>query len=503
MDLNTTLRRSYDTEMLILRTMFALDPDTNMPISTNYVVTTDGIGGLVWLNPFTNLSTAGTGIGYLPSTIDGLRSNLSSLSTTVNQLVVSVSSLSTVLGLSYVSTGIYTTQLNSTLEGLGTFGFVSTSQLTSTTNGLGLLGYISTSQLLSTTEGLLTGIQNVQLASTVKGLGTSGYISSLSLDSTIQAFSTLTFSTFYSTLVPQFITPLQLTSTVSSLGSLGYVSSSQLVSTVDWFLNTSGYVSSGTFRSTVAGLGTVGYISSSGIQSTVQGLGTYGYISTKSLNSTLDGLGTLGYVSAAIVNASFYIDNGGNFNILGGTAIVSSAQAVVFLSTFVLSSLTYMGNNGTIIPTRYPDATLGNHMFFSTARIRLDQFSSYILSSSRINLEIYPTFVFPRLNTGASGYSLINMSTMIAYSNTFLSPVASSWVYAGTQTAGFGNVFQQPIHMQIPGSLIANKYSNDYYLVHNLVSSVTSNLAPGFVSGNIEAQFGSTNSLFLSIQNLP
>ena len=64
MDLNTTLRRSYDTDMLILRTLFALDPDTNMPISTNYVVTTDGIGGLVWLNPFTNLSTAGAGIEY-------------------------------------------------------------------------------------------------------------------------------------------------------------------------------------------------------------------------------------------------------------------------------------------------------------------------------------------------------------------------------------------------------------------------------------------------------
>jgi hypothetical protein len=93
---------------------------------------------------------------------------------------------------------------------------------------------------------------------------------------------------------------------------------------------------------------------------------------------------------------------------------------------------------------------------------------------------------------------------MLAYGNTYLSNnVASSWVYAGTQAPGFGNVFQQPIHFQIPGSLFTNKYANDYYLVHNLVSSVTSNLAPGFVNGNVEVQFASTNSVFLSIQNLP
>lgn len=83
MNLNTTLRKSYDSQTLIMRTLFALSPDTNMPISTNYIVSTDGIGGLTWLNPFTNLSTAGTGVGYLPSTLNSLSSNLSSLSSYV------------------------------------------------------------------------------------------------------------------------------------------------------------------------------------------------------------------------------------------------------------------------------------------------------------------------------------------------------------------------------------------------------------------------------------
>jgi len=480
MDLNTTLRRSYDTEMLILRTLFALDPDTNMPISTNFVVTTDGIGGLVWLNPFTNLSTAGTGIGYLPSTIDSLTSNVSSLSTIVSTLQLGLSSLSTVLGQAYISSGVYTSQLTSTVEGLATVNYISTSQLTSTVQGLGSASYVSSSQLVSTvswfqdpsryvsTGALISTTAGLigfgQVVSSVVGLGTAGYVSSLSLESsmtsTVSGLSTTIFSTFYSTLVPQFITPLQLTSSISSLATLGYLSTSQLTSTVAWLTDPSQYVSSGNLISSIAALST-------------------------SLQNT------------------YYIDNGGDFNILGGTVIVSSAQSVVFLSTFVLSSLTYQGTNGVITPVRYPDATTGNHMLFSSATISFDTFSSFITARSRVNLELYPTIVFPRLNTGASAYSLIAMSTLIAYSNTYLPTVASSWVYAGTQTVGFGNVFQQPIHLQVPGLLLQSNFTSPYRIVHNLVSSVTSNLAPGFVNTDIELQFGSTNSVFLSIQNLP
>lgn len=476
MDLNTTLRRSYDTEMLILRTLFALDPDTNMPISTNYVVTTDGIGGLVWMNPFQNLSTAGAGIGYLPSTIDGMRSNISTLSSQVSTLVLGLSSMSSILGQSYISSGIYTPQLTSTTVGLGSLSYVSSPQLVSTVQGLGTAGYVSSSQLVSTTSwfldpsryvstgALVSTTANIlplsQLVSTVTGLGTLGYISTSQLVSTTQGISTTVFSTFFSTIVPRFITPTQLLSTVSSLGEYGYISTTQLTSTVRWLTDASRYVSTGALVSTTAGISTN-------------------------------------------LQTSFYVDAAGTLNIYGGTTIVSSATSVVFLSTFTLSSLTYKGSNGTVTPVRYPNATTGNHLFFSTAKLSFDNFSSYILNTSRINLEIYPTFVFPRLNTGATTYSLFNMSSMIAYGSNYLSPVASSWVYAGTTTSGFGNVFQQPIQFQIPGSLIQNKYSSDYYLVHNLPSSVTSNLTDGFVSGDIQVQFASTNSVFLSIQNLP
>jgi hypothetical protein len=463
--------------MLILRTLFALDPDTNMPISTNYVVTTDGIGGLVWMSPFQNLSTAGAGIGYLPSTIDGLRTNLSSVSSLVSSLQIGLSTLSTAIGTAFVATGVYTPELTSTTIGLGTLEYVSSSQLASTVVGLASADYISTSQLMSTvawfqdpsrfvsTGALVSTTAGLlplpQLTSTVAGLGTLGYISSQSLVSTVQGISTTMFSTFFSTLFSSFVTPLQLISTVSSLGTYGYISTSQLTSTVAWFQDPSRFVSTGALVSTTAGISTN-------------------------------------------VRTSFYIDSAGTLNIFGGTTIVSSVDSVVFLSTFTLSSLTYQGSNGTVVPVRYPDATLGNNMIFSTAKISFDKFSSFILSNTRINLEVYPTFVFPRLNTGASQSMLINMSTMLAYGPSYLSNnIASSWVYAGTQTTGFGNMYQQPIHLQIPGSNIQNKYAFDYYLVHNLPDSVTSNLTPGFVAGDVEVRYGSTNSVFLSIQNLP
>ncbi len=494
MNLNTTLRRSYDTESVILRTLFALDPDTNMPISTNYVVTTDGEGGLVWQNPFTNLSTAGTGVGYLPSTLDGFRTNISSISSLMSSVIIGLSSLSTSLGLAYISSGIYVPQLNSTIGGLGNSGYVSTSQLVSSVQGLASASYVSTSQLNSTTSWLLdnsryvstgalvsttagitllpsmlssiAGLGNIGyvstsgLVSSVKGLGNSGYVSTLSLLSTVQGLSSMVYSTFYSTIVPQFVSPSQFFSTTANLGSVGYLSTSQLTSTTAWLTDYSRYISTGNLLSTSAAISTS-------------------------------------------LQTSFFIDNAGTLNIFGGRVTISSASSVVFLSTFMVSSLTYIGSNGTVTPVRYPDATLGRNLLFSTATLPLNNFSSYILANSKISLDVYPTFVFPRLNTGASGYSLINMSTMIAYGTSYLTPIASTWVYAGTQTSGFGNMYQQPIKIQINGSELVNKYSADYKLVHNLPDSVTSNLSPGFVSGDVEVRFGSTNSVFLSIQNLP
>ena len=145
----------------------------------------------------------------------------------------------------------YSTNLQSTVEGLGTAGYISTSQLfstvagigtggggggitsnqlISTTEGLGTAGYISTSQLFSTVAGIGTGggggITSNQLISTTDGLGTVGYISSL--DNLIN-ISTLNINVC--TINGQtFGAPIN--STVIGLGTAGYVSTSQLVAYV-------------------------------------------------------------------------------------------------------------------------------------------------------------------------------------------------------------------------------------------------------------------------------
>jgi hypothetical protein len=484
MDAFSQLQRSYDTDMIILRTLFALNPDTNLPISTNFIVTTDGIGGLVWMSPFENLSTVGPGIGYLPSTIFNLTTNLSSLSSTVSTINLNyqagLSSLSTVLGLSYISTGIYEPQLRSTVEGLGSSDYVSTASLVSTVRWfLDPSQYISTGNLISTTAGFLP---NIQLLSTTGGLGTAGYISTS-----------------------------QLISTVQGLGTAGFVSTSYLQSSL---VGISTLIAS-TIQSTVVGLGSVGYISTAQLISSVEGLGSAGYISTAQLVSTVASIfspatyvstGALVSTSAGLTtnfNAAIYIDNAGNVTINGGTISFSNVANVVYLSSFVFSSITYEGTNGIVNAFTY-NGTPPRSMFFSSASVRLDQFSSYITAQSRLYLDYYPTFVFSGIYTGATGYLMRSMSSFLQYgsSNFLTANQTTSWVYGTNTSNAFGNLYQQPIKLQIPGSVILGNYANPYIFCHNMVSSLTFDTTNGFKNCNIDIKVGSTNSVFLTIQNL-
>jgi hypothetical protein len=479
MDSFSQLGRSYDTDMVILRTLFALNPNTNLPISTNFIVTTDGLGGLTWMNPFENLSTAGPGIGYLPSTILNLTSNLSSLSSTVSTIGINyqagLSSLSTVLGTAYISSGIYDFQLNSTVQGLGSSDYISTLSLISTTEGITrnyqTSGFLSSLNLLSTTGGLQREfftagfISTPQITSTVIGLGTVGYVSTSYLQSSLLGISTTIAST--------------LQSTVVGLGSSGYISTAQL-------------------HSTVVGLGSSDYISTASLLSTVSSIfSPETYVSTGALISTAAGLST-NFAQA------IFIDNAGNITINGGNISFSSVNNVVYLSSFVFSSITYAGTNGTVNAFTY-DGTPPRSMFFSSALLNLDHFSSYITPNSRVYLDYYPTFVFSGIYQGASGYLMRGMSSFLQYGtgNFLTENQTTSWVYGNNTSNAFGNLYQQPLKLQIPGSVIAGNYANPYIFCHNMVSSLTFDTTTGFKNCNIDIRVGSTNSVFLSIQNLP
>jgi hypothetical protein len=268
----------------IFRSQLAINPNTNFPISTNFVLSTDGIGNISWQNSIYNLSSISRDIGNLPSTIVNLSTQIYSL-----QQILPGS--------------VPTSQFTSTVTGLGSANYISSSQLISTVTGLGSIGYVSTIDNLGTVGYISTS----QLNSTVTGLGTLGYISG------------------------------GLTSSLIGLGTLGYVSSSQLISTVTG-LGTAGYVSSASLYSTVRGLGTTGYISSSQLMSTVRGLGSLGYVSLATLSTTV------GQRLNVFFNTTNTLSINGNNNVVS----ISSMNAPFFFSSIFNSSITYKGNNGSL-----------------------------------------------------------------------------------------------------------------------------------------------------------
>jgi hypothetical protein len=259
-------RRTYDTDLITLRRIYAYDL-SNAPFSTGNILTAVTRGVATFLSPTVALSSIG--VPNLPAQLSTIDGQLLSTLFYFNQNLPSSASFF----------------LPSTVTGLGSSGYVSTSYVTSTIEGLGTLGYLSSAALI--------GLVN----SSIIGLASSDYISST-----------------------------QLFSTITGLGSSGFISSSQLVSTIEG-LGSASYISSSQLISTVEGIGSLGFVSSlsltstfdSVLPSTVIGLGSVGYVSTLSLISTVDGLGSLGYISSIFTNyrSTFTNEKVGNWSNAG------------------------------------------------------------------------------------------------------------------------------------------------------------------------------------------
>ena len=626
---------SYDTNLLILRSMFAVNPATNLPISTGYMIATDGVGGITWVDP---ILFGGISLPNLVSTVGGLGSinyvSTSYLNTAVTSTIkglgtfnyvstsyLDASLLSTTRGLgtlTYISTSYLDRALISTIENLAVAGYVSSTTLaltTSTANAaltstqfiLDHSRYVSTGALQSTTAGLLinpayavdiatldtalisttfglgvfgyisTSAFRSSLTSTVRGLGTAGYVSTatldLSLTSTIEGLGSAGYvSTGYlfayvdntlanaATTYNYVSTPtvgfllqstinglntlgyissptldLALTSTSIGLGSLRYVSSSALQSTTAYFIDETRYVSTGALQSSVQGILlatttglTVGALNTA-LVSTVTDLGTRrdnSFVSTLSLVSTVRGLasgGDRGYISsltlqstaqqlaamiAAGTNVTF--DAANNVTVIGGNININSmAGNIIYVSTFLQSSVTYRGTNGHTFPYTFGDT----NMLFSTCVVPFNAMSSFTNQKSRVYVDIFPTFVFAQngVSPNSSKTLILPISTFIQYgsltanvqSSNLLPYVNTSYLVANTVTTGFSNYFQQPIKLQIPGSLISGNWDSNYILYHYMPDSISFGASPGLRNSTLTIQYSSTNSVFLSVQNLP
>ena len=316
----------------------AIDPRTNIPISTNYVLSTDGKGDINWQNILNNISSLDQTVGYLPSTINNLNTFMYAISTGV------------------LPGSLSTPNLTSTVDGLARVGYISSAAFQSTVVGLGTLGYIS----------------SFSFTSTINNLGTFGYVSS---------------STLRSSLI--------------GLGTFGFISSFGLQSTVVG-LGTSDYISSQSLQSTVKGLGTLGYISSQSLQSTVNGLGTFGYISSASLYSSITSVNTnLVSSSTDLLNKkqNIYLNDVGVLVIAGSNinVTISTISSYYYYNSFNNSSITYKGNNNAAIAFNS-----GLDFYVSTLDTQLDRFSSFTNAKTNLSLEVYPNIIFPQINTNSN-----------------------------------------------------------------------------------------------------
>jgi hypothetical protein len=213
---------------------------------------------------------------------------------------------------------------------------VTTSNLISTVKGVGTAGYVSSTGLFSTVQGLGSSqyISSTGLASTVEGLGTAGYLSSIGT---------------------------ALASTVQGLGTASYVSSAHLASTVQG-LGTASYVSSAHLASTVQGLGTASYVSSPSLVSTVQGLGTSSYISSASLASTVQGLGSSGYISSPDVLISSLSTH--SLVVYGPSTFINASN--IFIGASVSTNvLRFLGTykDGYDEPVQYTTTVIGERIY--------------------------------------------------------------------------------------------------------------------------------------------
>jgi hypothetical protein len=477
-------------------------------VSTNYVnlpilfSTSQGLNDRIsTFNIISSVSTVdifgGTVTNFVASNIYYNNGDVSTLSSAIGFSLLDTNGLLS-SGLSTLSTTIGTTEFNfftSTTRGLGSAQYISSSQLISTMDGLGNLAVTKITAGSNVIISPLTGLGNVTInvpfqndvVSTVVGLGTVGYISSASL---------------YSTSI--------------GLGTYGYLSSATLYSTIDG-LATRGYISAPTLYSTIQGLGTLSFISTPSLTSTIAHLGSLGYLSTLSANTLSAGVvfastivGLNAFVTRDRTNLQFQTITVNNNNLeLNGSPLNNYAA----LSTSFISSIYYKGENGS--QNGYNDFT--TNFFISSADIYLDQFSSYIRSTTKILVDFNYSLLLA--NTGISNVPNLNSNTII-YCSTLLMynrkpeltriiPYVTTLSYT-SNALGYGgilnsNVINRRDQFQISTAGLFNNYSLPIQVLHCFNDALFSTGFGAFYYGlsnsTVSVKCSSTNSIFVSIFN--
>ena len=483
--------------------------------------------------------------GYLSTIVwDSVIStaNLTDLISTANLTdLISSANLTGLISTANLSGLISTANLTDLISTANLNGLVNTANLTgliSTANLTGLISTANLTDLISTANltGLIsTSFFDTQITSSLKGLGNLGFLSS---------FNATTFST--GNVQASSITFIDINvppSVGAGLPSILYASSgklmfngafatgegaaagvSQLIAGNGISLNPQIGTGTVTLTATIANM--VGLISTPNVANIVSTANLNGLVSTSffdsQITSSLNGLGTAGYISSTQLQStvvalkqSFFVVNTDSLYLIGSgnTLVVSSLRELVYLSSFIQSTVTYKGSNGNITP----QWTAGTQpISFTTANLQLDSFSTFITSRATVTIEVLGNFAFSPLGlaqspvpiymssfvqSGAQGNSNYLSSQM--FQNMFFPSNYNSGT-AGGLYGGISNYFSPSIKMSIPGSVIQSFYRNaPLVLGHYLPNAVTLATTQGFLNSNATVFFGSTNSVFISVQNVP
>ena len=459
--------------------------------------------------------------------------NLTDLISSANLTgLISTANLSGLISTANLTDLISTANLNGLVNTANLTGLISTANLTGLISTANLTGLISTANL----TGLIsTSFFDTQITSSLIGLGNLGFLSS---------FNATTFSTGnVQASSIRFIDINVEPSVGAGLPSLLYASSGKLMfngafatgegaaAGVSQLIAGNGIsltpqIGTGTVTLTATIANMIGLISTPNVANIVSTANLNGLVSTSffdsQITSSLNGLGTAGYISSTQLQStvvalkqSFFVVNTDSLYLIGSgnTLVISSLRELVYLSSFIQSTVTYKGSNGNIAP-QWNAGT--QPISFTTANLQLDSFSTLITSRATVTIEVLGNFAFSPLGlaqspvpiymssfvqSGASGNSNYLSSQM--FQNMFFPSNYNSGT-AGGLYGGISNYFSPSIKMSIPGSVIQSFYRNaPLVLGHYLPNAVTLATTQGFLNSNASVFFGSTNSVFISVQNVP
>ena len=465
-------------------------------------------------------------VGYLSTVLlNGVVStaNLTGLVSTANLAgLISTTNLAGLVSTANLADIVSSANLASLVSSANLVDLVSTANLSKFISTANLANHISTANLagLISTPNLVDFVSSANLrdlistqffdrgiTSSLIGLGNLGYLSSFQtreLSTSILQTSSIRFMDSTTTPPNAGLTSLLNVSSGQLLFNGAYATGSGSVAGVSQLVAGTGItlnppVGTGTVTLTVNTS-----LLDSPLTSTLNGLGTAGYISSSQLQS-----------SVVALKQSFFVVNGNTLYIQGSgnSLTISSLASIVYLSSFIQSTVTYKGANGNITPIWN---TNNGSLLFSTVNLQLDLFSTLITSKSIVTIEVLGNYMFSPLALPQSPVpiymSSFVQSGVVGNSNYLSSQMFQTMFFPTNYNSGltgglYGNIsnyFAPKIKMSIPGSVVQSFYTNaPIMLGHYLPNAVSLNTTQGFLNSNATVFFGSTNSVFISVQNMP